>query len=255
MVIPRHKETISVNGIDMYYEIYGEGSPLLILHGFSGSGAGLAALFNDLTKSHQLIIPDLRGHGRSTNSLNEYTFLQSALDVFALLDHLNIKHCSAIGFSGGGCNLLHMAYEQPERIKSMAIVSAAPYFPQSTRELMQLVTVENRTNEDWNAMRKIHLHGDEQIKMIWKQANAFSQNQDMNFTSEKLAKIKAKTLVIQGDRDPFYPLDITIEMYKGLPDAYLWIVANGGHGPLTSREDIQEFIHKFNNFMHWGETI
>ena len=124
--------TLFVNGFDMYYEIHGEGSPLLLLHGFTGSGAGLVQGFKQLSTTHKLIIPDLRGHGRSTNPSKNFTFKQAALDIFALLEFLNINACSAIGFSGGGCTLLQMAYQQQEKIKSMTLVSAAPYFPDQT---------------------------------------------------------------------------------------------------------------------------
>lgn len=243
-------ETISVNGMDLYYEIYGEGEPILILHGFSGSGAGLADLFKDLAKTHQLIIPDLRGHGRSTNPSKEYTFHQSALDIFALLDHLKINECFGVGFSGGGLTLLHMAFQQPDKIKWMALISAAPYFPQSTRNLMKQVTVESHTKEEWEAMQKIHIYGDEQIKMIWQQANAFCDSQDMNFTAEKLAKITTKTFIIQGDRDPIYPLELTIEMFKGISNACLWIIPNGGHG--ISMDIFPEFLNNLKKFM--GES-
>lgn len=253
MNLQQRSEAISINGMDMHYEVYGEGKPLLLLHGFSGSGAGLADIFKDFIKTHQLIIPDLRGHGRSTNPSNEYNFHQTALDVFALLDHLKINNCSAVGFSGGGMTLLHMAHQQPDKISSMTMVSAAPYFPPSTREFMKQVTVESHTKEEWEAMRKIHIYGDEQITMIWKQANAFSENQDMNFTSEKLSKIKAKTFIIQGDRDPIYPLEITIEMYKAIPNAYLWIIPNGGHG--ISTDVIPEFLNNLMKFMHWADAV
>ena len=152
---------ISVNDFDMYFEIHGRGSPLLLLHGFTGSGEGLASLFNQLSSTYQLIIPDLRGHGRSTNPSKQFTFHQAALDVFALLQHLGIEQCSAVGFSGGGCTLLQMAYLHPERIKSMALVSAASYFPKKTREIMQQIVIENKTNEEWAVMRQIHVHGDQ----------------------------------------------------------------------------------------------
>lgn len=232
----------------MYYEVHGEGPPLLILHGFTGSGAGLAQAFKQLNSTHQLIIPDLRGHGRSTNPSKCFTFRQTALDIFALLTHLDIHECSAIGFSGGGCTLLQMAYQQPEKLKSMIIVSATPYFPMQAREIMKQFTIESRQKEDWEAMRKIHLHGDEQIKMLWKQSRDFSESyDDMNFTAEMLVKIKAKTLIVQGGQDPFYPIDLTIEMYKSIPYAYLWIIPNSGHG--ISEELMPEFISYSSKFI------
>jgi pimeloyl-ACP methyl ester carboxylesterase len=245
----KFENTLSMNGFEMHYELHGEGSPLLILHGFTGSGAGLAELFKPLIATHQLIIPDLRGHGRSTNPSKQFTFRQAALDIFALLGHLNISKCKAVGFSGGGCVLLQMAYQQPERIKAMIIVSATPYFPQHAREIMKQFTVDTRQAEEWEAMRKLHFYGDEQIKMLWEQARNFSESyDDMNFTAEMLTQIQAKTLIVQGDRDPIYPIAQTMEMYEYIPNAYLWIIPNGGHVPIT--EDlIPEFVRYTKKFI------
>lgn len=94
--------TLSINGFDLYYEIHGKGFPLLLLHGFTGSGANLLHEFSQLSKDFQLIVPDLRGHGRSTNPSKQFTFKQAALDIVALLDHFHISECFAVGFSGGG---------------------------------------------------------------------------------------------------------------------------------------------------------
>lgn len=240
---------LSINGFDMYYEIYGEGSPLLLLHGFTGSGAGLAQGFKQLSINHKLIIPDLRGHGRSTNPSERFSFQQAALDIFTLLDHLNVHQCSGIGFSGGGCALLHMAYQQPDKIKSMTLVSAAPYFPQQTRNVMKQFALQVKTEEQWAAMRSVHFYGDEQIKMLWEQESAFANDdmKDMNFTLEMLSKIKSKTLIVQGDRDQIYPIELTIEIYKGIPTAYLWIIPNGGHVPIStdSTHDFINYVEKF----------
>lgn len=241
-------EIIKINNMDMYYEIHGAGQPLIILHGFTGSSAGVAELFKNLLPNYQLIIPDLRGHGKSTNPSKQFTFKQSAQDIFALLDYLKIEKCSGIGFSGGALTLLRMAYEQQERISTMAIVAAAPYFPQATRDVMKLVTVESKTEEEWNAMRKIHFHGDEQIKVLWQNAHDFSENQDdMNFTPEMLSQIKTKTLIIQGDRDPIYPIDLTIELFKNIKHSYLWILPNMGHG--ITLDTIPELISKFKELL------
>lgn len=234
----------------MYYEIHGEGYPLLLLHGFTGSGAGLVQEFKQLSSNHKLIIPDLRGHGRSTNPSKQFTFRQAALDIFALLEHLNINQCSAIGFSGGGCALLHMANQHPNKIKSMTLVSAAPYFPLQTRDIMKQFANQGKTEEQWAALRSIHFHGDEQIQMLLKQVSAFANDdmKDMNFTSEMLSKIKTKTLIVQGDKDPIYPIELSIEMYKSIPDAYLWIIPNGGHVPISA-DSTQEFISYVEKFL------
>ena len=93
--------TEPVNGIEMYFEIHGEGKPLVLLHGFTGCGSNWEPFVSDLAREHQLIVPDLRGHGRSTNPSNSFTFRQSALDVIALLDRLEVDSVKAIGVSGG----------------------------------------------------------------------------------------------------------------------------------------------------------
>jgi pimeloyl-ACP methyl ester carboxylesterase len=115
----------------------------------------------------------------------------------------------------------------------MVLVSAAPYFPEQARSIMRQVSSENRTDAEWHQMRQWHRHGDEQIRALWKMTNAFKDSYtDMNFTPPYLSTITARTLIVHGDRDPLYPVNLATEMYAAIPRAYLWIVPNGGHGPI-----------------------
>lgn len=234
--LPDNGQVLRISDFDMYYEVHGNGIPLLLLHGFTGSGGDLLSLFESFTDQYQLIIPDLRGHGRSTNPSQEYTFKQSALDVFALLEHLNINNCNAVGFSGGGCTLLQMAIQKPDLFPAMALISATTHFPEQTQAIMHQFATTAKTEAEWKEMRRVHFNGDEQIKLLWQQAGSLSSHQeDMNITPSQLATIKTKTLIMQGDRDPLYPIDITIDMYKHMQNAYLWIIPNGGHVPITDK--------------------
>ena len=122
-------QTVSVNGMEMYYEVHGQGDPLVLLHGFFDSGSKWTPVLGKLAGEYQLILPDLRGHGRSTNPSNKFTHRQSALDVFALLDHLAIDEFKAMGISTGGMTLLHMATTQPQRVTAMVLIGATSYFP------------------------------------------------------------------------------------------------------------------------------
>src|SRR5256714_15249970 len=126
-------QTIRVNGIEMYYEVRGEGEPLVLLHGGGGVGANWRLIFKEPPAGVQLIVPDLRGHGGSTNPTGEFTLRQLALDVFALLDHMGVGRFKAIGMSMGAKSLLHMATQQPARVEAVVLVSAAPDFPEQAR--------------------------------------------------------------------------------------------------------------------------
>jgi pimeloyl-ACP methyl ester carboxylesterase len=225
--------TVSVNEMEMYYEMRGEGEPMVLLHGGTGVGANWDLIFKEPPRGYRLVIPDLRGHGKSTNPSMKFTFRQSAHDVFALLDRLGIERFKAIGISLGAKTLLHMATQQPTRVEAMALVSATPYFPEQARSIMRQVTPENRTDEEWQRMRQSHKHGDEQIRQLWKQTNAFKDSyDDMNFTPPYLSTITARTLIVHGDRDPLYPVNLAMEMHASIPRSYLWIIPNGGHGPI-----------------------
>ena len=82
-------------------------------------------------------------------------------------------------------------------------------------------------------MRGRHHLGDDQIRALWRHAREFADDrEDMNFTAAKLSAITAKTLIVHGDRDPFYPVEQAVELLRGIPDASLWVVPDGGHGPI-----------------------
>jgi pimeloyl-ACP methyl ester carboxylesterase len=226
-------QTIAINGMEMYYEIHGEGEPLILLHGGAGAGVNWGLIFKEAPAGFRLIVPDLRGHGRSTNPSGEFTFRQSALDVFAMLDHLSIERFKAIGVSLGAKTLLHVATQQPGRVEAIVLVSATPYFPEQARAIMRQLSPDNRTDAEWQQMRQWHKHGDEQIRALWRMANAFKDSyDDMNFTPPYLSTITARTLIVHGDRDPLYPICLAMQLYDSIPRSYLWVIPNGGHGPI-----------------------
>ena len=167
---PASGRTLRVNDIEMFVEVRGTGEPLVLVHGFFTCGSTWGPVADLLATQYQVIIPDMRGHGRSTNSAGTFTHRQSAIDVYALLDQLGVKRFKAMGISSGGMTLLHMATQQRDRIDAMVLIGATSYFPE-------------------------------------------------------------RTLIVHGDRDRFFPVNIPVEMYRAIPEAALWIVPNGGHIP------------------------
>ena len=226
--------TVHVNGIDLFYEVEGAGEPLLLLHGGTGTHENWAYAGRDqFLREYELIAPDARGHGRSTNPLRTITHRQCALDMLGLLDHLGIQRCRAIGISMGGNILLHMATMQPERIAAMVTVSSTMYFPEQARAIMHQIPVENQAPSEWETMRQRHRLGDDQIVALWEWGRGMSVSyDDMNFTPPLLSRITAPTLIVYGDRDFLYPIEMGVEMYRAIPKSALWVVPNGGHGPV-----------------------
>ena len=226
--------TVSVNGIDLFYEVEGSGEPLLLLHGGGGTHANWAYAGRDqFLRAYKLIAPDARGHGRSTNPQRIITHRQCALDMLALLDHLGIKRCRAVGISMGGNILLHMATMQPERMEAMVVVSCTMYFPEQARAVMRQVLVENQPPGEWETMRKSHKLGDDQIVALWEWQHGMSVSyDDMNFTPPSLSRIRASTLIVYGDRDFLYPAEMAVDLHRAIPKSALWVVPNGGHGPV-----------------------
>ncbi len=218
---------VETNGAKIYYETYGEGEPLLLLHGFSLSHKAWGAWIEDLAKQHFLIIPDLRGHGNSTNPSGVYTASVAADDMYGLMDHLNIDRFQAMGQSAGAVILTHMAIMDTTRISDMILVSGTSYLPESTR-----AAFKNITYDAWREhMEPHHPGGEAQIRNLIGQLHALADSNEVNFTSAQLSTITCPTLIIHGDRDRFYSLDIPVKSYQAIPKSYLWVVPNAGHTP------------------------
>lgn len=225
--------TVQINSIEMYYEEYGAGEPLVLLHGFGGCSQNWLPFIAELSEHHRLVVVDLRGHGHSTNPENKFTHREAASDVFLLLEKLAVGHFSAMGMSSGGMTLLHMATSQPKRIDAMVLISATSHFPDEARAIMRRASLETMPKEVQKMYRECAKRGDAQIRQLIAQFNAFHKDyDDMNFTAQGLSTITARTLVVHGDRDRFFPVEIPVSIYRSIPDAALWIIPGGDHVPI-----------------------
>ena len=223
----------SINSLEMYYEEYGTGTPLVLLHGFGGCSQNWHPFTAALAERHRLIVVDLRGHGHSTNPENRFTHREAASDVLLLLDALGISHFSAMGMSSGGMALLHMATSQPARIDSMVLISATSHFPDQARVIMRRASFATMPPPVQEMYRGCAKRGDEQIRQLIGQFNELHKNyDDMDFTAQSLSGITARTLVVHGDRDQFFPVEIPVAIYRSIPNAALWTIPGGGHVPI-----------------------
>lgn len=237
-----------LNGSPLYFEVHGAGDPLLLLHGFTGSCQDWAGVIPDWSPHFQLIIPDLRGHGRSGVLSKPFRHQDAAADILALLDHLNVAACKGLGVSCGGNVLLHMATRQPERVHAMVLVSATPYYPAQARAIMRQYR-QALPESQWEILRRRHPGGDAQIDLLLASGEAFADNyDDMTFMPPHLSTIRARTLIVQGDRDPLYPVQLSVEMAQAIPQSSLWIVPGGGHGAVIG-ERWPEFLKAAASFL------
>jgi pimeloyl-ACP methyl ester carboxylesterase len=204
---------VAVDDIQVHVEERGSGQPLLLLHGLTGSGGDFAHVFDldALGSDYRVIAPDARGHGRSTNPGGAFTIRRCARDVVGLLDALGVEHALAVGVSLGALTLLHVATEAPARIARMILVSAAPRFSDGARASMRV-----------------------QGGLAALLANAGGE--DLGFTPDRLAAITADTLVVSGDRDPLHPVELAVDLYRGIAHAALYVVPGGGHSPVFLAE-------------------
>ena len=225
--------SVQIRNIEIYYEEYGAGRPLLLLHGFGGCSQNWHPFTDKLSEQYRLIIVDLRGHGYSTNPENKFTHQQAANDMFLLLEKLGVNHFSAMGMSTGGMVLLHMATSQPSRIESMVLISTTTHFTDQARTIMRRASFDTMPQEVQEMYRECAKRGDEQIRQLITQFNALHENyDDMNFNAQSLSTITARTLVVHGDRDNFFPVEIPVSIYRSIPNAALWIIPGGDHVPI-----------------------
>ena len=113
-----------VNGINLYYETHGSGRPLVLLHGGLGSGEMFGPVTTLLAARHQVILPDLQGHGRTADIDRPIDIRLMADDIAALIDELQLEKPDVVGYSLGGGVAMQIAFRHPEKLRRLVAVSA-----------------------------------------------------------------------------------------------------------------------------------
>lgn len=238
---------VRVNGVDIAYVESGSGEPLVLIHGFGGCSTVWESVVPVLEKQYRVISMELRGHGSSGGFEGPFLFEDSAGDLLGLLDHLGLGEVKAMGISAGGMTLLHAAVREPERFKAMAVIGAADGFPEQARVIMR-GTPGNMPPEVLAFFTACAVRGQAQVDHLLQQFNGFQHNDDdIDLSPGELAKIRARTLIVHGDRDEFFPVQIPVRMYDAIPVSQLWIVPGGGHVPIfdTNAKAFEEAALRF----------
>lgn len=219
-----------VNGIKMYYEIYGAGRPLVLLH---GGGSTIQTSFGRViplfSKDRQLICVELQAHGRTGDRAGELSFEQDADDVATLLKGLHIEKADIFGFSNGGNTALQIALRHPELCNKVVagspLLKKAGTFPQFW-EFMKHGTFEQMPQAYKDAFWAVTPDSAKLTNMYQKCANRMINFKE--FTDEQIQSIKAPVLLVNGDADVATSEHI-VAMSRLIPDCKLAIIP-GGHG-------------------------
>lgn len=239
---PKKSEVVSVNGKNIYYEVYGEGEPLFLLHGYTLSSKSWLPYVEDFHKEYEVYLIDLTGHGKSEAFKEKLSIKSVAEDLNSLVQHLKLDKIKAIGFSFGGDVLYQLALINPSLIESMITIGAVGTWTVNDFPMYQeILTFENRANFPW--LLSYH-DNDDQVKAIMDQF----KNYTVKVTNEELQTLKPEVLIMIGDDDEGMDLVEVARVKKNLPKSDLWILPNVAHGAHEG-ETKDEFIIKAKVFL------
>lgn len=228
----------SIRGLKMYCEVYGNGKPLLMIH---GNGGSISAFKNNIAyfaNKYKVIALDSRSQGKSTDPADSLSFEMMADDEAALLDAMHIDSAFVLGWSDGGINALLLAMRHPGKVLKLAS-TGANLWPDSTAIIPSLW----RSDNERYAKRDLQKIKTPKEKNDWKLflLDWFHPN----IALADLRLIQCPSLIIGGDHD-LIRVEHTVQIYQNIPNAYLWILPNSGHGTLS--EYSAEFNQKVDDF-------
>jgi pimeloyl-ACP methyl ester carboxylesterase len=224
-----HTGYAPVNGLKMYYEIYGEGEPLVLVH---GGGSTIQTTFGKimpaLAKNNKVIAVELQAHGHTADRDTPETFEQDADDVAALLQYLKISKASLFGFSNGGNTIMQVAIRHPQLVNKLIITSAfykREGMMKGFFEGMEHATIDNMPQHLKDAYLEI---GDSTglMRMFNQDRNRMLKFKD--WKDEDLMAIKAPSMIILGDKDVM-TTDHAVKMSHLITNSRLMILP-GTHG-------------------------
>ncbi len=228
----------TVRGIKLYCEIYGQGLPLLMIHGNGGSISSFSKNIPYFAKRYKVIAVDSRAHGKSTDPSDSLSFEQMADDFASLLTIMHIDSAYVVGWSDGGINALLMAMRHPRKVRKL-VATGANLNPDSTALIPSL----------WKQQQKAYAENKDQPRTTATEKNNWKvfilDVFQPNVPLEALRVVRCPALIMAGDHDVIVAQH-TLAIYEHIPKAWLWIVPNSSHATLI--DHASEFNDKVNEF-------
>ena len=248
---PKSSGYAPVNGQKVYYEIYGQGKPLVLLHGaYMTIGLNWGQLIPELSKTHQVIALEVQGHGHTPWTTRPLNYESLADDVDKTLQHLKIDSADIVGYSYGGTIAYALAIKSPKRVKKLVIISSTYKYEgwqKEVRDVLQTMQPEFLTNTPLKSEYA-------KVAPDSTQWNAFLagmiefDKKDFNLGEQHVKNIKSPVLIISGDNDGI-DKSILVQTYSllggntfadmtGVPKSQLAIVPGQGHVSVMMQTDV-----------------
>ena len=232
---------IRANGLDIGYDVYGAGPPLVLLHGATSLGReDFAAQLPSMSKAFQVVVPDARGHGRTRWDAAEgfrYDWLVD--DLAAFVDGLGLETFHLLGFSMGAMTALQLGARSPERLRTLVVVGITTLREPRASVGRRLMDPERILAHDPEfAARLARRHDAGQGEGAWQRllpAIAADIAAQALLTPAELHRIDCPAMVVCGDRDPFVPPEHAAGLARQLPDGRLLVVPDCGHEVMARR--------------------
>lgn len=244
-----------INGLHMYYETYGEGIPVILLHGGLETCQMWAPVIPTLSKNYQVFAPDTRGHGRTGNPSGKFSFPLLAQDIALFIDALGLQDPLVVGYSNGGQTALHMAMIYPGLVRGYMIGAIYNSMTAEWRQMMQgplcfegpgIVDFERviRTNAEFvRSLEEKHdvFHEPGYWKNLLTQSSQAWWEPPVH-SPDDFAKITDPVLFWCGDRDVLCPPEQSLEMYRMVNKAELAIIPNADHFTMAGQLELAAMI-------------
>jgi len=220
-------QTAKINGVDIYYEVYGEGDPVILLHSGLSNGDHFMKVIPALAEDYQIIVMDSRGHGRSSFDDTPIPYDLMSSDVLGLLDHLKIPQTDLVGWSDGGIIGLDIALSNPDRLNRV-VAYGANFDPTGVR-------LDVGSSDRFNAYIARAAQGYQTTSPHPERWDEFLANisnmwaTEPNWTMEQIASITTPFLILDGAEEEAIDLNQTKLMAVLMPNAELVIIPSTGH--------------------------
>jgi pimeloyl-ACP methyl ester carboxylesterase len=249
---------IKANGLNIYYEEYGTGEPLVLLHGGMAIGNVFEPQIAVFSKQFRVIAPDSRGHGKTDNPSGEFSYRLMADDMAAFIDALGLGQPSVCGWSDGGQTALELGMHYPDLIQCVVVGAAWYRFSRTYQDLLGAMGFESPGSVNIERIKQSmprfvglwqlwhsSMHGPDHWETLATQISTMWWT-PLNYTADDFQKIKSPTLILVGDRDQMVPLEEAVEMYRLIPGAELTVAPHSDHSlPRTRAELFSTIVFDF----------